>query len=99
MSSDSNLVRDHPWLGGTTYGTVDSPAQPSMAAIDSLAGPPMATKFAVYGPAGSVVGGTIGGVIGPLGPGNHVALIPPLGLGDYVKERRMPPSRTKTLRY
>ena len=42
---------DHPWLGGTTYGTVDCPAGPSMA-----------TKFAVDVPAGPVVGGTIGGV-------------------------------------
>ena len=62
MSSDSNLVGDHPWLGGTTYGAVDSPAGPSMAAIDSPAGSPMAAKFAVDGPAGPVVGGTIGGV-------------------------------------
>ena len=60
-SSDINLVGDHPWLGGTTYGTVDSPAGPSMAAIDSLAGPSMAAKFAVDGPAGPVVGGTIRG--------------------------------------
>ena len=47
----------HPWLGGTTYGAVDGPAGPSMAAIDSLARPSMATKFAVDGPAGPVVGG------------------------------------------
>ena len=58
-------VTDHPWPGGTTYGTVDSPAGPSMAAIDSPAGPPMATKFAVDGPAGPIVGGTIGDVTGP----------------------------------
>ena len=63
-SSDRYLVGDHPWLGGTTYGTEDSPAGPSMAAIDSPAGPSMATKFAVDGPAGPVVGGTIGGVTG-----------------------------------
>ena len=62
MSSDRNLVGDHPWLGGTTYGAVDSPAGPSMAAIDSPAGPSMATKFAVDGLAGPVVGGTIGGM-------------------------------------
>jgi len=44
----------------------------------------VATKFTVYGPAGLVVGGTISGVTGPIvGPGNHVALIPPLGLGNY----------------
>ena len=30
---------DHPWLGWTTHGPVDSPAGPSMAAIDGLAGP------------------------------------------------------------
>ena len=36
-----------------------------MAAIDSPAGPSMATKFAVDGPAGPVVGGTIGGVTDP----------------------------------
>ena len=62
MSSDSNLVGNHPWLGGTTYGVVDSPAGPSMAATDSPAGPSMATKFAVDDPAGPVVGETIGGV-------------------------------------
>ena len=61
-SSDRNLVGDHPWLGGTTYGAVYSPAGPSMAAIDSPAGPSMAAKFAVDDPAGPVVGGTIGGV-------------------------------------
>ena len=38
-----------------------------MAAIDSPAGPSMATKFAVDGPAGTVVGGTIGGVTAPSG--------------------------------
>ena len=64
MSSDRNLVGDHPWLGGTTYGAVDSPARPSMAAIDSPARPSMATKFAIDGPVGPVVGGTIGGVTG-----------------------------------
>ena len=36
-----------------------------MEAIDSPAGPLMATKFAVDGPAGPVVGGTIGGVTDP----------------------------------
>ena len=36
-----------------------------MAAIDSPAGPSMATKSAVDGPAGPVLGGTIGGVTGP----------------------------------
>ena len=57
-SIDGNVVGDHPWLGGTTYGAVDSPARPSMAAIDSpAAGPSMATKFAADGPAGPVVGG------------------------------------------
>ena len=45
-SSDSNLVGDHPWLGGTTYGAVNIPAGPSMATI-----------FAVDGPAGLIVGG------------------------------------------
>ena len=64
-SSDSNLLGDHPWLGGTTYGTVDSLVGPSMAAIDSLARPLVATKSAIDGPAGPVVGGTIGGVTGP----------------------------------
>ena len=63
-SSDSNLVGEHPWLGGTTYSTVDSLAGPSMAAIDSPAGPSMAAKFTVDGPAGPVVGGTIRGVTG-----------------------------------
>ena len=42
---------------GTTYGAVNSTAGPSMAAIDSPAGPSAATKFAVDGPAGPVVGG------------------------------------------
>ena len=62
MSSDSNLVGDHPWLGGISYGTVDSPARPSMATIDSPARPSIAAKFAVDGPARQVMGGTIGGV-------------------------------------
>ena len=31
-----NLWGDHPWLGGTTYGAVDGPGGPSMAAIVSL---------------------------------------------------------------
>ena len=62
MSSDSNLVGDHPWLGGTSYGTVDSPAGPSMATIDSPARPSIVAKFAVDCPAGQVMGGTIGGV-------------------------------------
>ena len=61
-SSDSNLLGDHPCLGGTTYGTVDSPAGPSMAAIDSPAGPSTAIKFAVDGLAGPHCGGIIGGV-------------------------------------
>ena len=39
-----NLWGDHPWLGGTTYGAVDSPG-----------GPTMATKFAVDGPGGPPV--------------------------------------------
>ena len=56
-SSDCNLVGDHPWLGRTTYGTVDSPAGLSMAAIDSPARPSTATKFAVDGSAGPAVGG------------------------------------------
>ena len=47
---------------GTTYGSVDSLAGPFMAAIDSAAGPSMTTKFVVGGPAGPVVGRTIGGV-------------------------------------
>ena len=67
MSSDRNLVGDHPWLGGTTYGAVDSPAGPSMAAIDSPVRPSMATKFIIDGPVGPVVGGTIGGVTAPSG--------------------------------
>ena len=41
---------DHPWLGETTYGAVDSPGGLSMAAIVSLGGQTMATKFAVDGP-------------------------------------------------
>ena len=53
-SSYRNLWGDHPWLGGTTYGAVDGPARPSMAA---MAGPSMATKFAIDGLAGQVVGG------------------------------------------
>ena len=46
---------DHPWLGGTTYDTVDSPGGLSMAAIVSLGGPTMATKFAVDGPGGPIL--------------------------------------------
>jgi len=57
MSSDSNLVGDHPWLGGTTYGAVDRPTGPSMAAIDSSAGPSTAKKFSIDYLAGPVVGG------------------------------------------
>jgi len=52
-------VGDHRWQGGTTYGAVDCPARPSTAAIDIPAGPSMATKFAVDGPAGPVVGGPL----------------------------------------
>ena len=52
---------DHPRQEGTTYGAVDSPARPSMAAIDGPGGPFMATKFAVDGSAGPVVR-TIGGM-------------------------------------
>ena len=44
----SNLVGDHPWLGETTYG-----------AVDSQNGPSMATKFIVDGPARPVVGGSL----------------------------------------
>ena len=47
-SSDSNLMGDHPWLGVATYG-----------AVDSLAGPSMATKFALDSPAEPVVGGPL----------------------------------------
>ena len=56
-SSDSNLVGDQLWLGETTYGAMDSLAGPSMAAIDSPSEPSIATKFAVDGLAGPVVGG------------------------------------------
>ena len=52
-----NLWGDHPWLGGTTYGAVDSPGGPSMAAIVGPGGPSMATKFAVDGPGGPILGG------------------------------------------
>ena len=47
----------HPWLGGTTYDAVDSPGGPSMAAIVNPGGPTMATKFAVDGPGGPILGG------------------------------------------
>ena len=56
-SSDSNLVGDHPWLWGTTYGTVNSLAGQSMAAINSPGRPSTATKFAADGLAGPVEGG------------------------------------------
>ena len=46
----AQFMGDHPWLGGTTYGAVDSPGGPSMATIVSLGGPTMVTKFAVDGP-------------------------------------------------
>ena len=59
--SKHNLWGDHPWLGGITYGAVDSPGGPSMAAIVSPGGPTMATKFAVDGP-GDQFWGTTGGV-------------------------------------
>ena len=52
-----NLWGDHPWLGGTIYGAIDSPGGPSMAAIVSPGGLPVATKFAVDGPAGPILGG------------------------------------------
>ena len=85
-SSDSNLVGDHPWLGGTTYGAVDSLAGPSMAAIDSPAGPSMAAKFAVDGPAGPVVGRTIGGMTG------H----PPVRGHTACTKRTMPQQKMRT---
>ena len=44
-------------VGGTTYGAVDSPGGPSMAAIVSPGRPTMATKFAVDGPGGPILGG------------------------------------------
>ena len=53
----TQFMGDHPWLGGTTYGAVDSPGGLSMAAIVSLGGPTMATKFAVDGPGGPILGG------------------------------------------
>ena len=56
-SSNRNLVGDHPWQWGTAYGSVDGPAGLSMAAIDSLARPSMAKKFAVDDPARPVVAG------------------------------------------
>ena len=41
---------DHLWLGGTTYGAIDSPAGPSLATIEGLArpvlrGPSVACQF------------------------------------------------------
>ena len=42
----AQFMGDHPWLGGTTYGAVDSPG-----------GPTMSTKFAVDGPGGPILGG------------------------------------------
>ena len=44
-------------VGETTYGAVDSPEGPSIAAIVSPGGPTMATKFAVDGPGGPILGG------------------------------------------
>ena len=43
--------------GETIYGAIDSPGGPSMAAIVSPGGLPVATKFAVDGPAGPILGG------------------------------------------
>ena len=43
--------------GETTYGTVDSPRGPSMAAIVGPGGPTMATKYAIDGPGGPILGG------------------------------------------
>ena len=43
--------------GVTTYGAVDSPRGPSMAAIVSPGGPTTATKFAIDGPGGPILGG------------------------------------------
>ena len=60
-----NLWGDHPWLGGTTYGAVDSPGGPSTAAIVGPGGgATMATKYAIDGPGRSIFGGTTGGVTG-----------------------------------
>ena len=42
--------------GETTDGAVDRPGGPSMAAIVSLGGPTMATKFAVDRPGGPIMG-------------------------------------------
>ena len=68
-SSDNNLGGDHPWLGGTTYGAVDSPAGPSMAAIDIPAGRTIyGSKICRRWSGRTSCGGTIGGVTVPLQP-------------------------------
>ena len=52
----AQFMGDHPWLEGTTYGAVDSPRGPSMAAIVGPVGPSTATKFAGDGPGGPILG-------------------------------------------
>ena len=42
---------------GTTYGAIDGPVGPSIAAILGLGRPSMARKIAINGPGGPILGG------------------------------------------
>ena len=45
------------WQGGTTYGAIDGPGRPSMAAVLGPGGPPVAINIATDGPGGPILGG------------------------------------------
>ena len=51
----AQFMGDHPWLGGTTYGAIDSPGGPSTAVIVGPGGTTMATKYVIDGPGGPPV--------------------------------------------
>jgi len=48
---------DHLWQGGTTYGTVDGPGGPSVAAVLGPGDHPRQRKLTVDGPGGLTLGG------------------------------------------
>ena len=48
---------DRLWQGGTNCGAVDDPGGPSVTAILGPGGPSMATKIAIDGPRGPILGG------------------------------------------
>ena len=48
---------DHLWQRGTTYGAIDGPGRPSMAAVLGPGGPPVAINIATDRPGGPILGG------------------------------------------